>query len=184
MNNLTTTDPQEALRSTMEQLVAAMCERPDHATVNLVPSSRRPVLVVKVNRCDYGAVLGKYKSSLESLQLIARCIGSRSRMDVDLMLDQDAVEDGSRRRNFIPAKDWDREPFEKLAELTLAELFGSYQTDIQRTASSSSRLTVTVTDPAWAVGEETVGSLERALETVFNCVGALQGQRITVEVVA
>ena len=111
-------------------------------------------------------------------------MGAKERLDVDLELDRDGtVRNGATRRNFKAAGDWDHAPFEKLACLTLSALFGSYQVDLQRVSGSICRLSVTVTDMDFVPTEDQAEALESALQLVFNCVGALQGRKVMVEVV-
>ena len=180
-----TIDTQENIRSAFEQLLGAMVERSDQAAVKLVPSERRPVLVLAVNRCDYGAVLGKSHSTLDALKLLAAMAGNRYGLEVELMLDSSyAADDGSVRRGFKAAADWDGEPLEKLATLFCCALLGPCQVSLAAVSSSSSRLTVTPTTVNDIEDDDVEISLEKALGLVFNCAGAMQGRRVTVELVA
>ena len=186
MTHPTTTDPQDQLRSTFEQLLAAMCERPQDCRVTLSASSRRPALVVAVNSCDYGAILGKAQSTLHALQLLATVAAQRSGMaGASFYLDAETTgNDKSDRGSFTPAKDWDSEPLEKLANLFLPSIVGECQVTISAVTGSTSRLTVTVTGHDWVSDEDESGTVEAALAVVFNRVGSLQGRKMLVEVCA
>jgi len=183
---ITTTDSQEEVRQAVERLLGAMCERPGDVRVELAPSERRPVLTVSVNQVDYGAVLGKHRSMLEALQLLAALAGARRGLSgVEVILDKrhSAPANGAVRRRQAAAEPWDQAPFEAAVGRALESIFDEFQFDVRRVSSEASRLTITLQeDPPFR--EEDRPRVERALEAVFNCVGAMQGRRILVELVA
>jgi len=185
MKTATTTDPQERLRADFAQLLGAMCERPQDCRVTLSASSRRPALVVAVNSCDYGAIIGKAQSTLHALQLLATVAAQRSGMaGASFYLDYETTgNDKSDRGSFTPAKDWDSEPLEKLANLFLPSIVGECQVTVEPVTSSTSRLTVTAMNDS-ILGADAVQELEQALAAVFNRVGSLQGRKMLVEVCA
>ena len=154
--------------------------------MTLSASSRRPALVVAVNSCDYGAILGKAQSTLHALQLLATVAAQRSGMaGASLYLDDETTgNDRSERGSFTPAKDWDSEPLEKLANLFLPSIVGECQVTVEPVTSSTSRMTVTVTGHEWIPNEDEADMIEAALAAVFNRVGSLQGRKMLVEVVA
>ena len=178
MNQTQTTDAQETIRSSMEQLIAAMCEKPAELNVRLVSSPRRPALVVTCHRVDYGAILGKHRTMLNHLQLLAAHLGQRHGLAVTLSLDEEGCTgQPSPRSKAVTDPNWDGEEFMKLATLFCNELFPC-RADLESVMTGSSKVTITT--------EETVSdlpTLEKALEAVFNCIGVVQGQRIMAEIV-
>lgn len=182
--NTIQTDPQEQLRSSMEQLLAAMCHEPKHCTVRLVPSARKPLLVVSVSRCDYGAVLGKGQSMLNALKYLTNCLARRlSFIEGNLELDQDEVIESSKQRpKCVDEPNWQQDELAKLASTFCCDLMGVCHVTIEPVTKSQVKMTVTA-------GSETperlnVNDFESALSLVFNCVAVLQGKRVVVEVVA
>jgi predicted RNA-binding protein YlqC (UPF0109 family) len=182
--NHTITDPQESLRSIFEQLLAAMTQEPKQATVRLMPSQRKPVLVVRCSKADYGSILGKSRSMLDALKLLAGVGGARHGLEMDLVLDEDGVVTGNHRLNIPAATDWDSEPLEKLATFFCNEILGHCIITIEAVARGQSKLTVTVMEDAdWLPDEDTEAGVENALEMVMNCAGGMTGRRIMVELI-
>ena len=170
---------QENIRSDIEQLLAAMVEHPEAVHVDLVPSNRKPTLVIRCHRTDSGAILGKHGTMLASIKLIAAVIGSKVGLSVQVLLDEDQCvgQPGSRRR-FEPDPNWDPEPFSKLANLLCASMFGPCQVAIEKATSSTSKVSV------FASEKTNSDDIEKAIDAVFNCIGVMQGQRFIVEIAA
>lgn len=174
-----TSDTQESFRSAFEQILGAMCSQPKCAEVKLIPSQRKPLLVLRCASSDYGAVLGKQKAMLNALKLLARQMGSRSGVELDLILDEDSSQNGKSLAREVEKNTFDEEIFCKLANLFCAKLFGNSVLDLQQTSSSACKLTVTLLELGTLYPE----ALEVELQKVFNCIGVLQGKRIQVELV-
>ena len=173
-----TTDPQEKIRSAMEQILAAMCCYPDRLQVRLLPSHRKPILVVSCARTDYGAILGKKRSMLIALQLLTCVVAHKHGMEMELILDKiDWHEEVAEIRH--PDRDgWDADAFEKLITLFCSELFHSCSVAIEPAASSVVKVTILVRD---AFLRFLPSDVEEKIRTVFNCVGAVKGRRVLVE---
>lgn len=171
------TDAQENIRSDIEQLIAAMAEHPEAVKVDLMPSPRKPTMVIRCHRMDYGAILGKHGSMLSAIKLLAAMMGARAGLVVQIILDEEqCVGQPGPRRRFEPDPNWSREPFEKLATLLAAGIFGPCNVAVEKATSSTSKVTIVATEP-----QETE-TAEKALDAVFNCIGVIQGQRFIVEV--
>jgi predicted RNA-binding protein YlqC (UPF0109 family) len=181
MNNPTQTDPQEALRQTIEQLLGAMTEHPEAASVRLLPSARKPTLVLSVHRVDFGAILGKHRSMLNAIKMLASIMACRYQMAVEVLLDEDGCtgQPGTRRR-FAPNPEWDAATFEKLASTFCADVFGNCQVTLEPATAGTSKVTVTVLEPLPAGCEER--SIEEAMAAIFNCCGVICGRRFLVEI--
>jgi len=180
MNHQPQTDPQETLRSMMEQLLGAMTEKPEHLNVRLIPSHRKPTLVVTCDRLDYGAIAGKQGATLKSLKLLTAHMGMRQGLAANLILDEDGCtgERGS-RKPFVADPNWDAEPLLKLANLFSAELLGNCNLALEPVLTGTSKLTIVCDESPSNLPE-----IEQALEAALNCAGVVQGQRIMVEIEA
>ena len=183
-NHMTnTTEPQEQLRATFEQLVAAMTEHPQDVNVRLMPSHRKPILVLTCHRSDYGAVLGKKATMLCALKALAAEAGKRHGIELDILLDEAGCTGERKPRVRMDVNpEWDSAPFEKLASLFCNDAIGPCQIALEPVAAGVSKLTVTVTGD-WTPTEDDASTFEEALTVVVNCIGARQGHRIVVEVV-
>lgn len=194
MRTETNTDAQEQLRCTVEQLLFAMCEKPKLANLRLLPSDHHPVLVFTCDRIDYGAILGKKRAMLDALKLlVSRLATAKGFQECRFVLDDENCSGERCSRTYVaPTADWDSAYLEQVATLFCSELFGLVQVHTERVSSRSARVTVTVTgidgrpqpaaqdESSWELARE---RLERALEQVFNCVGALSGKKILCELV-
>lgn len=170
-------DAQENIRSDIEQLLAAMAEHPEDVHVNLVPSQRKPTIVIRCHRTDYGAILGKHGTMLASIKLIAALIGARSGLAVQVLLDEEqCIGNPAPRRRFEANPNWDPEPFTKLVNLLCSSMLGPCQVAIDRATSSTSKVSVFPNE------ETKTDGIEKALDAVFNCIGVIQGQRFIVEI--
>lgn len=182
MTHPPTTDPAEAIRSTMEQLLAAMVSRPEALTVR-VSGQHHPVLVASCHRSDYGTILGKNQAMLNHLKLLTAILANaRGLTETDFILNEDGCV-GDRDDRIPPpllTAAWDSAPTEKLASLFCTELFRCHAI-IEPVSKGVSRLTVT------RLGDEPIGcgagDVEAALAAAFKCVGVRNGQRLLVELV-
>lgn len=190
------TDIQEELRSTFEQLLAAMCCEPAACGVRLLSSARRPVLVLFCSKADYGAVLGKKQHTLKALQLLAVIAGQRAGVELELVLDRDGCANmpsvtSRNGHESVVNESWDSGPLEKLASLFCSSVLGPCRVVVEPVVKGTSRVTISglamdsdgrVDFQTWLPTEDEADSAEAALKTVFNCAGCLTGQRILVEV--
>ena len=178
---MNTTDPQEIIREQLEQLLAAMVTHPSELNVRLVPSQRKPTLVITCNLLDFGVILGTKHKMLDAMKVLAATIGSRYGITVNLLLDEAGCtpKTGTRLRT-EPNPNWDAEPFEKLATLFCNELLGPCQVAVEPVTITNTKVTVTMTSKD---SPHSPDAVEQALETALGCIGITKGQQIQVELV-
>ena len=115
---------------------------------------------------------------LHSLKMLTAYLGLRHGVEATLSLDEtNCPGELKPRRRFEADPEWSPDALNQLATLFCIELFPCHVT-IEPVMTGTSKLTVTTGEPV--AGDVT--ELEKALESVFNCIGVVQGQRILTEV--
>ena len=184
IENMTSSDAQEALRSGFEELVAAMVMERASAKCALVSSNHRPALVLSCAMSDIGIILGKQKDTLNKLRLLASLAGHQlgfSGVDVDV---DDEMCHGDRQRGprpkWKPKQDWDAVGFDSLANRFCALVLGRCEVQVDEVNKARVKATVAVMEPLPSGTD--AKELQDALLKVLNNAAANMGRFITLEV--
>ena len=176
-----TDNQQQEICSTLEQLVSALLDKPEQFKIHLTTSQRRPIYTMTCDLSDYGVIIGKQGTMLQSLRHITDRMAAAAGLEAELMLDEAGCTGQKRvRGQFTPNPDWTNEEMDKLAHLTLPQILRSTVTIGWDTISTtSSKMTIV----AQFQDDTEQRQDEDALAQIFKSIGVRQGRIIKLELV-
>jgi predicted RNA-binding protein YlqC (UPF0109 family) len=174
------TDMQGQIRDTIEQLVAPLLEHPEKFNIKLTPSQRKPIYTMTCDLSDYGVIIGKQGTMLQSLRYVTDRMAQQAGLEAELMLDEAGCSGQKRiRGQFTPNPEWTTDEMDKVAHLTLTQILGPVTIGWDTISTTSSKITIVA-----QMQDDTEQRLaEDALAQIFKSIGVRQGRIVKLEIV-